>query len=65
MTPGKVLHRTPLEGARASGVTCVKFAPSSAFILLGYGVRESADVDGDGQGNPNDFTGQSDSDSAG
>eukprot|EP00586_Coscinodiscus_wailesii_P013466 CAMPEP_0172511490 /NCGR_PEP_ID=MMETSP1066-20121228/236873_1 /TAXON_ID=671091 /ORGANISM="Coscinodiscus wailesii, Strain CCMP2513" /LENGTH=674 /DNA_ID=CAMNT_0013290889 /DNA_START=168 /DNA_END=2189 /DNA_ORIENTATION=+ len=38
---GELLEASPLDGAKASGVTCVKFSPSSEFLLLGYGVRES------------------------
>jgi len=37
---GQLLEACPLDGAKASAVTCVKFAPSSDFLLLGYGVRE-------------------------
>lgn len=38
---GKLLEAAPLDGAKASGVTCVKFSPSAEFCLLGYGVREN------------------------
>ena len=37
---GTRLEAAPLDGAKASGVTCVKFSPSAEFCLLGYGVRE-------------------------
>lgn len=38
---GSLLEAAPLDGERASGVTCVKFSPSAEFCLLGYGVREN------------------------
>lgn len=41
-TLGKVLEATPLE-SKASSVTCVKFSPSAAFCLIGYGVREQGE----------------------
>jgi len=39
---GQILEASPLDGTKASGVTCVKFSPSAEFCLLGYGVRESS-----------------------
>ena len=38
---GRLLEAAPLDGAKAKGVTCVKFSPSAEFCLLGYGVREN------------------------
>lgn len=43
---GQLLEACPLDGAKASAVTCVKFAPSADFCLLGYGVREPASTEG-------------------
>jgi hypothetical protein len=43
---GQVLEACPLDGTKASAVTCVKFAPSADFCLLGYGVREPLSTDG-------------------
>jgi len=40
---GQLLDACPLEESRASGVTCVKFSPSTQYCLLGYGVRENED----------------------
>lgn len=37
---GQLLEACPLDGAKASAVTCVKFSPSCDFLLIGYGVRE-------------------------
>lgn len=37
---GSLLEACPLDGAKASAVTCVKFSPSTNFCLIGYGVRE-------------------------
>ena len=37
---GQLLEACPLDGAKASAVTCVKFSPSTDFILIGFGVRE-------------------------
>jgi activator-of-BECN1-regulated-autophagy protein 1 len=37
---GQLLEACPLDGAKASAVTCVKFSPSTNFCLIGYGVRE-------------------------
>ncbi|KAL3926116.1 MAG: hypothetical protein SGBAC_013595, partial [Bacillariaceae sp.] len=37
---GQLLQACPLDGAKASAVTCVKFSPSTKFCLIGYGVRE-------------------------
>ena len=39
----QLIDASPLEESRASGVTCVKFSPSSNYCLLGYGVRENED----------------------
>jgi len=36
---GQLLEACPLDGAKASAVTCVKFSPSTDFCLIGYGVR--------------------------
>jgi hypothetical protein len=36
----QLLDACPLDGAKASAVTCVKFSPSTDFCLIGYGVRE-------------------------
>lgn len=38
---GKLLQAAPLDGAKSSGVTCVKLSPSGEYCLLGYGVREN------------------------
>lgn len=38
---GQLLEACPLDGAKASAVTCVKFSPSTDFCLIGYGVRET------------------------
>jgi hypothetical protein len=38
---GRLLHASPLDGAKSSGVTCVKLSPSAEYCLLGYGVREN------------------------
>mmetsp|Transcript_12261 Transcript_12261/g.20315 ORF Transcript_12261/g.20315 Transcript_12261/m.20315 type:complete len:397 (-) Transcript_12261:302-1492(-) len=43
---GQLLEACPLDGAKASAVTCVKFAPSADFCLLGYGVREPLSTEG-------------------
>jgi len=37
---GQLLQACPLDGTKASAVTCVKFSPSTDFCLIGYGVRE-------------------------
>lgn len=37
---GQLLEACPLDPAKASAVTCVKFSPSTEFCLIGYGVRE-------------------------
>lgn len=37
---GQLLEACPLDPAKASAVTCVKFSPSTDFCLIGYGVRE-------------------------
>lgn len=37
---GQLLQACPLDGKKASAVTCVKFSPSTHFCLIGYGVRE-------------------------
>lgn len=44
---GQLLEACPLDGAKASAVTCVKFSPSADFCLLGYGVREPIATDGE------------------
>lgn len=44
---GQLLEACPLDGAKASAVTCVKFSPSSDFCLLGYGVREPVSENGE------------------
>lgn len=38
---GKLLVAAPLDGAKSSGVTCVKLSPTAEYCLLGYGVREN------------------------
>ena len=38
---GRLLQAAPLDGAKSSGVTCVKLSPSAEYCLLGYGVREN------------------------
>ncbi|KAL3804349.1 hypothetical protein HJC23_011277 [Cyclotella cryptica] len=38
---GRLLNAAPLDGTKASGVTCVKLSPSAEYCLLGYGVREN------------------------
>jgi len=38
---GQLLMAAPLDGTKASGVTCVKLSPTGEYCLLGYGVRES------------------------
>ena len=48
---GQLLEASPLDGAKASAVTCVKFSPSTDFCLIGYGVREPV-VEGGGQYHP-------------
>ena len=45
---GQVLEASPLDGAKASAVTCVKFSPSTDFCLIGYGVREPVVQDHNG-----------------
>jgi len=37
---GQLLSACPLDGTKASAVTCVKFSPCTEFCLIGYGVRE-------------------------
>lgn len=44
---GQLLEACPLDGPKASAVTCVKFSPSSDFCLLGYGVREPVSENGE------------------
>ena len=44
---GQLLEACPLDGTKASAVTCVKFAPSADFCLLGYGVREPMSTEGE------------------
>lgn len=48
---GQLLEACPLDGSKASAVTCVKFSPSTDFCLIGYGVREPV-VEGGGQFHP-------------
>lgn len=38
---GQLINAAPLDGAKASGVTCVKLSPSAEYCLLGYGVRDN------------------------
>lgn len=38
---GQLLNAAPLDGAKASGVTCVKLSPSTEYCILGYGVRDN------------------------
>jgi hypothetical protein len=45
---GQLLEACPLDGAKASAVTCVKFSPSTDFCLIGYGVREPVMEDPEG-----------------
>ena len=47
---GQLMEACPLDGAKASAVTCVKFSPSSNFCLLGYGVREALSENGEDSG---------------
>ena len=47
---GQLIEACPLDGAKASAVTCVKFSPSSNFCLLGYGVREALNENGEDSG---------------
>lgn len=37
---GQLLEAHPLEQQKATAVTCVKFSPSTDYLLLGYGVRD-------------------------
>ena len=37
---GQLLDACPLDGGKATAVTCVKFSPATNFCLIGYGVRE-------------------------
>ena len=37
---GQLLSACPLDGPKASAVTCVKYSPCTEFCLIGYGVRE-------------------------
>mmetsp|Transcript_6134 Transcript_6134/g.15233 ORF Transcript_6134/g.15233 Transcript_6134/m.15233 type:complete len:658 (-) Transcript_6134:379-2352(-) len=37
---GQLLSACPLDGSKASAVTCVKFSPCTEYCLIGYGVRE-------------------------
>lgn len=37
---GQLLEACPLDGTKASAVTCVKFSPSCDYLLIGYGVRD-------------------------
>lgn len=43
---GQLIEACPLDGSKASAVTCVKFSPSTDFCILGYGVREPLSEDG-------------------
>ena len=47
---GRLLAACPLDGTKASGVTCVKLSPNAEYCLLGYGVRESVRTGADGAG---------------
>lgn len=38
-TVGRVVRSVFLEGPMAKGMTSVKFSPSCAYIMLGYGVQ--------------------------
>jgi hypothetical protein len=50
---GQLLNASPLDGTKASGVTCVKLSPSAEYCLLGYGVRENLpSVDGNDPRHP-------------
>ncbi|KAL7543307.1 hypothetical protein ACHAWF_007361 [Thalassiosira exigua] len=49
---GSLLAAAPLDGTKSSGVTCVKLSPSSEYVLLGYGVRESIPASAAGDGSP-------------
>ncbi|KAL7489784.1 hypothetical protein ACHAW6_015505 [Cyclotella cf. meneghiniana] len=50
---GRLLNAAPLDGTKASGVTCVKLSPSAEYCLLGYGVRENLpSVDGNDPRHP-------------
>lgn len=51
---GKLLEAAPLDGAKANGVTCVKFSPSGEFCLLGYGVRENVPTRRSNDSDPED-----------
>ena len=46
---GRLLVAAPLDGAKSSGVTCVKLSPTGEYCLLGYGVRESIPSVHDGE----------------
>lgn len=48
---GQLLEACPLDGMKASAVTCVKFSRSTDFCLIGYGVREPV-VEGGSQFHP-------------
>lgn len=48
---GQLLEACPLDGTKASAVTCVKFSRSTDFCLIGYGVREPV-VEGGSQFHP-------------
>ena len=49
---GQLLEACPLDGTKASAVTCVKFSPSCDYLLIGYGVRDPVPQ----QNNPNGST---------
>ena len=48
---GQLLSACPLDGAKASAVTCVKFSPCIDFCLIGYGVREPHVEESNGESN--------------
>lgn len=48
---GQLLSACPLDGAKASAVTCVKFSPYTDFCLIGYGVREPHVEEANGDSN--------------
>lgn len=48
---GQLLSACPLDGAKASAVTCVKFSPCTDFCLIGYGVREPHVEEANGETN--------------
>jgi len=48
---GQLLSACPLDVAKASAVTCVKYSPCTDFCLIGYGVREPHVEDSNGESN--------------